>query len=33
VNKAIEFVFCPTDNQLADFFTESLDEEKFIGFR
>jgi hypothetical protein len=33
VNKAIEFVYCPTDNQLADFFTKPLDEEKFLGFR
>lgn len=33
VNKAIEFEYCPTDKQLADFFTKPLDEEKFLGFR
>jgi hypothetical protein len=33
VSKEIEFVYCPTDNQLADFFTKPLDDDKFIGFR
>jgi len=33
VDKEIEFVYCPTDLQLADFFTKPLDETKFIGFR
>jgi hypothetical protein len=33
VNKAIELVYCHADNQLADFFTKPLDEDKFIGFR
>jgi hypothetical protein len=33
VDKEIEFVYCPTDLQLADFFTKPLDEVKFIGFR
>ena len=33
VDKEIEFVYCPTDLQLADFFTKPLDEVKFTGFR
>jgi hypothetical protein len=33
VRKKIEFVYCPTDFQLADFLTKSLDEEKFSFFR
>ena len=33
VDAEIEFVYCPTDIQLADFFTKPLDEAKFIGFR
>jgi len=33
VDKEVEFVYCPTDLQLADFFTKPLDEIKFIGFR
>jgi hypothetical protein len=33
VNKSIEFIYCPTDNQLADFFTKPLDDDKFVGFR
>ena len=33
LDKEVEFVYCPTDEQLADFFTKPLDEDKFIGFR
>lgn len=33
VQKQIEFVYCPTDEQLADFFTKPLEEEKFTFFR
>jgi len=33
VSKEIKFTYCPTDNQLADFFTKPLDDDKFIGFR
>ena len=33
VDKRVEFVYCPTDFQLADFFTKSLDTTKFQRFR
>jgi hypothetical protein len=33
VDRKIEFVYCPTEHQLADFFTKPLDEEKFVDFR
>jgi hypothetical protein len=33
VSGEAEFVYCPTEQQLADFFTKPLDETKFIGFR
>lgn len=33
VDREVEFVYCPTDTQLADFFTKPLDDLKFIGFR
>jgi hypothetical protein len=33
VDGAIEFVYCPTNDQLADLFTKPLDEDKFIYFR
>jgi len=33
VDKEVEFVYCPTDHQLADTFTKPLDEHKFLGFR
>ena len=33
VDKHIDFVYCPTDRQLADLFTKPLDGEKFILFR
>ena len=33
VSKEVDFVYCPTDQQLADFFTKPLDEIKFIEFR
>ena len=33
VDKRVEFVYCPTDLQLADFFTKSLDVTKFQRFR
>jgi len=33
VNRDIEFVYCPTDLMVADFFTKPLDSDKFIRFR
>ena len=33
VRKKIQFVYCPTDLQLADFMTKPLDEDKFAYFR
>jgi hypothetical protein len=33
VDRDIQFVYCPTDLQLADFFTKPLDEDKFVHFR
>mmetsp|Transcript_728 Transcript_728/g.1558 ORF Transcript_728/g.1558 Transcript_728/m.1558 type:complete len:617 (-) Transcript_728:444-2294(-) len=33
VDNEVEFVYCPTDHQLADVFTKPLDETKFLGFR
>ena len=33
VDKEVEFVYCDTNHQLADFFTKPLDETKFIYFR
>jgi hypothetical protein len=33
VEKSVEFVYCPTDLQLADFFTKPLDVIKFKRFR
>ena len=33
VDKEVEFEYCPTDRQVADFFTKPLDEVKFLGFR
>ena len=33
VDKDIEFVYCPTDVQLADFFTKPLDSDLFRKFR
>ena len=33
VDKEIEFKYCPTDHQIADFFTKPLDESKFLWFR
>jgi hypothetical protein len=33
LDKEVKFIYCPTDEQLADFFTKPLDETKFIGFR
>jgi len=33
VDKEVEFEYCPTNRQLADFFTKPLDEVKFLGFR
>jgi len=33
VDKQIKFEYCPTDEQLADFFTKPLEGKKFITFR
>ena len=33
VDKVIAFVYCPTDVQLADFFTKPLDADAFVKFR
>ena len=33
VDKDVEFVYCPTDVQLADLFTKPLEVDKFIFFR
>lgn len=33
VDNEVEFEYCPTDHQVADFFTKPLDEAKFLGFR
>ena len=33
VDGDVQFVYCPTDLQLADFFTKPLDEDKFVHFR
>lgn len=33
VDNEIEFVYCPTNEQIADFFTKALDEDKFTTFR
>ena len=33
VDKEVEFRYCPTEHQIADFFTKPLDETKFLGFR
>jgi hypothetical protein len=33
VDRDVEFVYCPTDLMLADFFTKPLDSEKFKRFR
>jgi hypothetical protein len=33
VDNEVEFEYCPTDRQVADFFTKPLDEVKFLGFR
>ena len=33
VDKHIDFVYCPTDRQLADVLTKPLDGEKFVLFR
>jgi hypothetical protein len=33
VDKTVEFVYCPTDDQLADMFTKPLDVSKFKMFR
>jgi len=32
-DKNVEFVYCPTNDQLADLFTKPLDESKFLFFR
>jgi hypothetical protein len=33
VDKYVDFVYCPTDRQLADLLTKPLDGEKFLLFR
>ena len=33
VNKEVAFKYCPTNYQLADTFTKSLDKDKFVQFR
>ena len=33
VDKEVEYRYCPTDHQIADFFTKPLDEFKFLWFR
>jgi len=33
VNKEVAFKYCPTNYQLADIFTKSLDKDKFVQFR
>ena len=33
ISNEVDFVYCPTDEQLADFVTKPLDETKFVGFR
>ena len=33
VDKEVEFRYCPTGHQIADFFTKPLDETKFLWFR
>jgi hypothetical protein len=33
LQKKVVLEYCPTDKQLADFFTKPLDETKFVGFR
>ena len=33
VDKEVEFRYCPTEHQVADFFTKPLDETKFLWFR
>ena len=33
IDKRVEFVYCPTELQLADFFTKPLDVTKFQRFR
>mmetsp|Transcript_37940 Transcript_37940/g.76675 ORF Transcript_37940/g.76675 Transcript_37940/m.76675 type:complete len:1384 (-) Transcript_37940:372-4523(-) len=33
VDRKVQFVYCPTDHQLADFFTKPLDEDKFTYLR
>ena len=33
VEQIVAFVYCPTNHQLADFFTKPLEAEKFIHFR
>ena len=33
VDREVEFRYCPTEHQIADFFTEPLDETKFLWFR
>ena len=33
LNKEVAFKYCPTNYQLADIFTKSLDKDKFVQFR
>ena len=33
VEKVVAFKYCPTEHQIADFFTKPLDAAKFIWFR